>query len=332
MVMKKRFLIIALLPLLLLAPAGPSSAGMVSLTFDDGLAGTYAYGFQVLKKYDMHGTVGLIYQRLMSGNDDYMTPAQALDLQKHGWEIASHSYTHKRPFDIPEYYSSEQIKGWGWDDDKKKTYQADYEYAQISCLMESGKQLREADTLDQMEKTAGSFYFDRVIEALHVRPFKAKEPAKLDISSCSYEREMEESRKALEKHGLHVQTYITPYNSWTDELKPVGRKYYKYIVTGSDTFNRRESFDPAWITRIVVSTNDTVNGLMRQIKDKAVQQDGWVVFCMHDVGRNVGWEPWDAERLERLCAWLQQEKIPVVTISEGAALMMGQAPAVKKAP
>ena len=331
MMMKKPLIKIAVL-LLLLALAMPCRAGMVSLTFDDGLSGTYAYGFQVLKKYNMPGTVGLIYERLMSGNDDYMTPAQALDLQKHGWEIASHSSTHKRPVDIPEYYASEQIKGWRWDDDKIKTYQADYEYAQISCLMESGKPLREADSLDQMEKTAGSFYFDRVIEELHVRPFKAKEPAKLDISSCSYEREMEESRKALEKQGFHVQTYITPYNSWTQELKPVGRKYYKYIVTGSDTFNRRESFDPAWITRIVISSNDTVNGLIRQIKDKAVQQDGWVIFCLHDIGRNVGWEPWDAERLERLCAWLQQENIPVVTISQGAAIMLGQATAVKKAP
>ncbi len=328
----KKLQIISVSAVLFFAVAVPSLAGMVSLTFDDGLSGTYAYGFQVLKKYDMHGTVGLIYERLMSGNDDYMTPAQALDLQKHGWEIASHSSTHKRPFDIPEFYTSEQIKGWHRDDEKKKTYQADYEYAQISCLRESGRPLREMESLDEMERTAGSFYFDRVIEELHVRPFKAKEPAKLDISSCSYEREMEESRKALEKHGFHVQTYITPYNSWTAELKPAGRKYYKYIVTGSDTFNRRESFDPAWITRIVVSSSDTVNGIIRQIKDKAVQQDGWVIFCMHDIGRNIGWEPWDAERLERLCAWLQQEKIQVVTIAEGAAIMESRTQPSAKAP
>ena len=51
--MKKLFLQIAVAPLLLLALAAPGSAGMVSLTFDDGLSGTYAYGFQVLKKYNI---------------------------------------------------------------------------------------------------------------------------------------------------------------------------------------------------------------------------------------------------------------------------------------
>ena len=330
--MLKKLHIISVSALLLFAAAAPSRAGMVSLTFDDGLSGTYAYGFQVMKKYNMRGTAGLVYERLMSNNDDYMTPAQALDLQKNGWEIASHSYTHKRPADIPEYYSSEQVKGWVWDDEKKKIYQTDYEYADISCLKENGKPLHEVDSLEQLQKSTGGFYFDRVIEVVHVRPFKVQEPSKLMITSCSYEREMEESRKALEKLGFRVQTYITPYNSWTEELKPVGRKYYKYIVTGSDTFNRRDSFDPAWISRIVVSTNDTVNALIRHIKEKAVQQDGWVVFCLHDVGRNVGWEPWDAERLERLCMWLQQEKIPVVTISEGAAIMESRTPPSTKAP
>ncbi|MEI6126369.1 MAG: polysaccharide deacetylase family protein [Pseudomonadota bacterium] len=296
-------------------------AGMVSLTFDDGLSGTYRYAFPLLKKYNQAGTVGIIYNRAVSGNDDYMTVEQVLNLQKHGWEVASHSMTHKRPIEIPAFYRDEPIKSWTIDNKKAHTYQALYEYPLISCIVENGdSMLQELYALPQVEEKKGSFYFDRVIEELHIRPVNPVSPAKLDIRSGSYEREMEASRKELEKLGFKVSTYITPYNYWTDPLKEASKAYYDYVVTGFDSDNRRESFDPHCITRMVVHNDETVSSLMRTIKAKAVQHDDWVVLCLHEVGDGIGWEPWSAQKLDRLCAWLKKENIPVVTISQGAAL------------
>jgi len=88
-------------------PAG-AAQGMVSLTFDDGLASTWKHAFPILRQYQQKATVGIICSRLFMQDDDYMTTEQTLDLHRNGWEIVSHSLTHKRPSDIPLHYSDEQ--------------------------------------------------------------------------------------------------------------------------------------------------------------------------------------------------------------------------------
>jgi hypothetical protein len=52
-----------------------------------------------------------------------------------------------------------------------------------------------------------------------------------------------------------------------------------------------------------------------------------VVFCLHEIEDDVGWEPWTAEKLTRLCSWLQEQQVRVVTISEGVAAIKAAAPA-----
>lgn len=307
------------------------NAGMVSLTFDDGIIGTYRHTFPILKKYNQPGTVALIYSRLISKNEDYMNIEQALEMQKGGWEVASHSLTHKRPIEIPQLYQDEPVRGWTLEDKKLHIYQTNYDYTLISFLLEGDAKLNEYFTWDDLVKQPGSFYFDRVLEELHVRPLQP--PAdikKLAIKSCSYEREMELSKKELQNLGFTVNTYITPYNYWTDALKEVSRKYYTYVATGSDDSNGQNDFDAHWIKRVVVHRDTTVNSLIRLIKEHAVQNDKWVVLCLHEVGDGIGWEPWSAKRFDTFCAWLEKEKIKVVTISEGASLMMARKGAAAK--
>ena len=53
-------------------------AGMVSLTFDDGLAGVYKYAYPILKKNNQVATIGITYGFLMSGSHEYMDIQQIL--------------------------------------------------------------------------------------------------------------------------------------------------------------------------------------------------------------------------------------------------------------
>lgn len=301
--------------------ASPLERGMVSLTFDDGLAGVYKHALPILRSRNQTGVTGIIPTKLCKANNDYMTLEQIKALQDHGWEIASHGYTHKRPTDIPRTYADEKLNGWRLDDRKGHVFQTAYEYAQIACMTEKGERLQQADTVEEMMETPGSYFFDREIEELHVKP---RDPsataATLDVRACSYERELDASRKALEKMGLRVTSYITPYNFWNNDLKELSRKYYDQVATGWGAANDLNSFDPRYISRNVIHEHDTVASVTRLLKEKAVTNREWVVLCFHDIGEMIGWEPWTAEKMNKLSEWIAEQGLVTVTLSQGARI------------
>ncbi len=86
--------------------------GMVTYSFDDGLANVYADALPILKKHHQKATVGIVYDRVISGNDDYLSVSQVMEMQNNGWEVASHGLTHKRPTEIPQYLYQESISAW----------------------------------------------------------------------------------------------------------------------------------------------------------------------------------------------------------------------------
>jgi peptidoglycan/xylan/chitin deacetylase (PgdA/CDA1 family) len=314
--------------LILLAAVGPSRATMVSLTFDDGLAGAYNSAFPILKKYGAPGVSGVITGRIDPANDDYMSWDQIRELAAAGWEIASHSVNHARPIQIPVFYAQEPIGGWVLDSPDEPIYKAHYDYELITGLFENGRALKEVETLKELNYKPGSFFFDRVIEELHVRPFDPpQDPSSLDIRAFSYEREMEQSKKDLIAHGIDVTTFVAPYNYWTDDVKAASKLYYQFAVIGKGEDNRPGTFDPYGIKRFMVHKDDTVASLMRIVKENAVDKNSWVIFCLHGIGDNTGWEPWSADKLDKFVAWLRQEGIDIVTIAGGARRLAACAPA-----
>ncbi len=296
--------------------------GMVTLSFDDGLAGVYQYAFPILKSRNQTGVVGIIATKLDAANNDYMTVEQIGALATAGWEVASHGYTHKRPTDIPKFYSDEKINGWRLDNRQEHTFQTTYEYAQIACILENGQPLKETGSFEEMIEIPGSFFYDREIEELHVKPRASKVKAsELDIRACSYERELDFSKKALTKIGFQVTSYITPYNFWNSEMKELSRKYYQQVATGWGAPNTLATFDPRFISRNVIHEQDTVGSVTRLLRTQALEKREWVVLCMHDIGESVGWEPWAAERFERLSEWIAANGLTTVTLTQGAQIL-----------
>jgi peptidoglycan/xylan/chitin deacetylase (PgdA/CDA1 family) len=68
-------------------------ASLVSIVFDDGYASTYKKAFPILLKYQVPATVFVIVNRIGS-SQEFMTLKELEELQRYGWEIASHSYSH----------------------------------------------------------------------------------------------------------------------------------------------------------------------------------------------------------------------------------------------
>ncbi len=66
--------------------------GLVTITFDDGIASQYTKAYPVLTKYNMLATFYLISGSL--NTDFFMTTTQAKKLKSSGHELASHTVTH----------------------------------------------------------------------------------------------------------------------------------------------------------------------------------------------------------------------------------------------
>ncbi len=302
--------------------ASPLDRGMVTLSFDDGLAGVYLHAFPILKQRNQTGVTGIIYTKLDAANNDYMTVGQIAELQASGWEIASHGYTHKRPTDIPKYYADERLNGFKPESRLEHAFQTSYEYAQIACLLDSGQPLAEAGSLEDLCQAKSGFFFDREIEELHVKPLKPKaKGSDLDIRACSYERELDQSQKALTGLGFKVESYITPYNFWNREMQELARRYYRQVATGWGAPNTLETFNRLYISRNVIHQQDTVASVTRLLREQAVDKHEWVVLCFHDIGESVGWEPWAAERLDKLSEWLAANGLTTVTLAQGAKIL-----------
>lgn len=295
--------------------------GMVSFTFDDGIATVYKYALPMLRRRKQVATAGLIASRLTSDNDDYMTVAQAKELAATGWEIASHSLTHTRPISIPKYYSQEPVTGWSMDTQASHIYQTQYDYDIIAGIYQDGKPLVEVENLEQLEAHPGSFYYDRPIAELHVHPVRGGPPDDLDIRAGSYQRELEQSHQVLTDLGFKISTYVAPYNYWPDDMKETSRYYYSQACTGKDSDNRAATFDPYAIRRFMVHSKDSATALIRLVQENALEHGGWVIFCFHGVCDSIGWEPYPVEKLDALSAWIAEQGLPMVTVEQGARIM-----------
>jgi peptidoglycan/xylan/chitin deacetylase (PgdA/CDA1 family) len=303
-----------------LLPGRPGQAGMVSLVFDDGLSSVSQYAFPVLAKHGLVATVGVIADRVDSGDPDFMDEKQLKELQAAGWEIASHSLTHKRPIDIPKFIAEEKCLLLKPVAGHRPLYEAKYKYEELSGLMENGKVLRERASGKMVKSEPGSYYFDELIGEVIVHPFEAASAEKQQIVAISYEREMQASKEELTERGFAVSTYITPHNYWTPEMSELSKRFYSQVANGGDDFNRKGATDRYWLKRFVVHTNDPAEAIIGLVMEHAIREDGWVIFCLHGIGSDLGWEPWDAAKLGQLADFLKKKAVPVVTIDKGVKI------------
>ena len=314
-------LLVTVAALLMLLAAPGWTKGMVTYSFDDGLASVYADALPILKKHHQKATVGIVYDRVLSGNDDYLDVSQVMEMQNSGWEVASHGLTHKRPTEIPQYYYQESISGWEKDDRHPGVYKASYPYELIGQLWEDGIQLQPVANLKEVAKKKGSYFLDTLIGAVHVHPYADEHPRRLDIRSTSYQREMSDSRRNLEELGFKVTTYVTPYNYWTPEMREVCKYYYQQAANGGESANFKGKMDRYWLKRYFIHTMGPAEEVIRLLKKNVIDKDGWLIFCFHGIEDETGWQPWSAENLEQLAAWIDQEGVKVVTIAEGVEIM-----------
>lgn len=312
------YLVVFVCCAILVLTAAVCQAGMVTLVFDDGLESVRQFAFPVLSRHGLVATTAVIAGRVDSGDPDFMTSDELRELQRAGWEVASHGLTHKRPIDIPQRYGDERCLTLRPVASRPGLFEGKYGYEKLAGLMEGDTLLRERASGRLVEQEPGTYYFDGLISEVIVHPYVDADAPAQKIVAVSYERELAVSQKRLAALGLDVTTYVTPHNYWTNETCDLSRKTYAQVAAGGDDCNRKGTTDRHWLKRFVVHTDDSAASIIEMIKKHAVEEDAWVIFCLHGVGSDLGWEPWAANKLDTVAAFLQKERIPVVTLAQGA--------------
>ena len=185
-----------------------------------------------------------------------------MELQDAGWEVASHSLTHKRPIDIPRYYADEKCLDLRPVSGRRGLFEAKYRYEELAGLMEGDRLLKERSLGKIVAAEPGTYYFDGLIDEVIVHPFVTHDVGRQRIRVISYERELEASKKELTGMGFHITTYITPHNYWTPEMSELSRRFYAQVADGGDNYNKKGATDRYWLKRFVVHTNDSAENII----------------------------------------------------------------------
>jgi len=84
---------------------------MVTITMDDGTIGQYSYAFPVLRNRGIPATSFLVANRTEPSSPWYVSVSQALEMQSAGWEIGSHSRTHRDLTALADQEIWDEVRG-----------------------------------------------------------------------------------------------------------------------------------------------------------------------------------------------------------------------------
>lgn len=328
--MHKQCIRAALLAAVCVLWAGQALArGMVTLVFDDGHASVYEKALPILESHGFTAVTAVISENLRWPHKGYMTKEQAQDLQKRGWEIASHSVHHIGPFQIPLRLSEEdftlkavKIKG-------RTVYQAAYPFSDVVSVFLNDYPLAETGSMDELLTTGGAYCFDAKARTLTVLPRLDTGNKELTVQVGSYERELRDSKAELEGHGLKVTAFVAPFSQFPEVAEELSIPYYQVAASLGDGVNEPacgkgvlnpDAFDMHDIERHGVWSRTTAEKLIELVDDHAVKQSSWVVFCLHGLD-GEGWEPLRSEELAKFADWLQKHRVRVVGLTQGAFLL-----------
>ncbi len=328
--MKSMKILAAVLAVFLSLAGTARAQGMVTLVFDDGLSSVYAKALPILEQRGLVAVTALIAENVRWPHEGYMTKEQALDLQKRGWEIASHSIHHIGPKMIPLRLEDENLALKPVKAGSATVYRAPYGFEECVAVFLDNMPLAPTGSLQELLTTGGAFFHDKQAKTLTVLPRFDPGVKSLTVQVGSYERELRDSKAELRGHGLDVTAFVAPFSQWTPESAELSKRYYALAAALGDGINepapegagvlRAQAFDLHAIERYSVRSVTTVEELQTLIRQNCIVESDWVVLCLHGVGKDA-YEPIRSSKLAELADWLRKERVSVVTLSQGALIL-----------
>lgn len=303
-----------------LFPATCFSAGL-TYSFDDGHLTTYTRALPILESYGKTGTVNVVY--FWVGRPQMLSFDQIWEMQSRGWEVCSHSLTHPRFDQIPQRKSDEPILGWTQTPNRIYTYEAPYGYQSMPFIRSDMRVLRNVGSIDEVESTRGSAFFDPSNSKVFIRTHNDSLPEDHDIRVDSVETELEQSKLLLEAQGLNIQSFVVPFSMWNRDRAQMSQAYYN-SVGAAGAFNKIPPENAHYLRRLQIESYHTVEQIKGMV-DTAIENDLWLILMFHGIGypeegcTSLCWTP---EQLDEFAAYVSGCNIEVVTQQEGLDLAL----------
>ena len=294
-------------------------SAMLTYSFDDGHISTYTLAFPILNQYNQVGTANVVSNWV--GLTDRVNPNQLLEMQNAGWEICSHSKTHCHFSEIPQTYNDDVLSGWTKTIGTAYTYQTNYTYDELPFVLQDGNILEQKNSIEEVDTTPGSYYFDSVNSLVYVHTTNGSSPVDHEVRCDSVQRELEMSKIELTNMGLNVQNFIVPYSDWNEERRNLAMQYYNSVGDGyhNGYLNDIPPDDFYWLARRPIYNTTTLEEVKSWIEE-AIVENKWLILMFHIIGEGEYYLSWSEENLEALAKWVNNQDILVVTQQEGIEL------------
>ena len=334
-VMKKKHLlaVVLIMAIIFVGLGGINKVGtaaMLTYSFDDGHISVYSEAFSILENYGQVGTANVISNAVLNANQGWsqkgMNSIQLIEMQNAGWEICSHSKTHPHFSKIPQTYNDEFLNDWTSVSGASYTYQTNYFYQELPFVLEGEITLKRRSSVEEVEATLGSYYFDASSNQVYVHKTDNSDPSFNEMRADSVQRELEMSKSELTEMGLDIQNFIVPYSDWSENRRELAIEYYNSVGAGyhDGWVNDIPPDDLYWLARFYIRGTETTIDDVKALISETIDEDGWLILMLHSIGEppeGCGWPDgyWPEEDLIDLADWVSTQDIQVVTQQQGLA-------------
>ncbi|MBW1938543.1 MAG: polysaccharide deacetylase family protein [Deltaproteobacteria bacterium] len=312
-------------------------AAMLTFTFDDGSRSTYATAYPIMKKYNKTGVVYVISRRVADYYDNYIHADQLREMQDDGWEIGSHSVSHRRTTQLPRTYDDEILNGWEKVSGYQNTYRVQYDYDDMALVYVDGEHFWGYKTsVNDVDSAAQGYYFDNNNNYIYIHLRDNANPENHEIRAGSAQREIQQSYSDLTALGFDISSFVPPYGSWDDSLMGFAAPIYHSIVGCSpcdqdyNPLPLQGTTLPMHLTRTHSAKKDMTLEDLSRIIDEAIAEDAWTILSFHGIYDDDNFtDPygWPKDKFEQLVKYVSDSGVSVVTVSEGFALQCAPVPA-----
>jgi peptidoglycan/xylan/chitin deacetylase (PgdA/CDA1 family) len=295
---------------------------MISFTFDDGNKSIRSVAEPILRRYGMVGTVGAICNLVFwnRSRGQYLLELEDLHcLAESGWEIASHSLFHRRMSLLPLSYQDEEAS-WHFDH-TTRAWVAETRWEDVGTVAYRERFLRRARSPEEFTALSEGFLVDPSNSTISVKIIE-NNIAEEELRLGSAERELAQSKELFRTSGINTSVFIVPLSTWSPELHAMGVKYYSYVAGGGRRLNTGKAISDRFLSRIGTGADVTLEEVTAKA-EAHLSQNSWAIIQFHDIAPEMkGKWNWTTRQFEQLVKWVNEQGVPVCTLSEGARRLM----------
>lgn len=147
-------------------------------------------------------------------------------------------------------------------------------------------------------------------------------PLLTEVDSTQLEKEMRQSKSMLERRGLQVNSFATPYGDYNNNVLAAAARYYQNHRGFHDQGNNYWPYSDYLLQVRQVQKGISVDQVKQYI-DEARVNGTWLILVFHDIKADT--EPladdYDYARgdLRQVAKYVRDQQLPVTTVGQGTA-------------